>query len=195
MRPLLAGAGICATVFMAFGQLGSAQERTDYWVDPGIAIDMRLEQAVHEAHAIVVGTITASTVRFAPEDPPPGGSRFKKIVTEYTVDVPNVLKDTRGNVTAPLALWLRGGRAVAGRPMPDGEPLLQAGRTYVLMLWWNEHASMYELNNAGESTWELTAGRVRAVGTGRQVKRYAGKRSEQFLARLKRVVDAHAESR
>jgi hypothetical protein len=193
MRLLLAAVGVCAAAVLALGRPASAQERTDYWVDPGIAIDMPLDQAVREAHAIVVGTITASTVRFAPEDPPL--DRFKKIVTEYTVDVREIVKETRGTVTAPLALWLRGGRAVAGRPIPDGEPLLQAGRTYVLMLWWNDNASMYELNNAGESTWELTNGRVRAVGTGKQVKRYAGKRPEQFLALVKRVVATDAGPR
>ena len=71
-------------------------------IDPGIAIDMPLDKALGEAHAIVVGTVTESTVRFAPSDPPPDRFGFKKIVTEYTVDVREVVKETPGKVAAPL---------------------------------------------------------------------------------------------
>jgi hypothetical protein len=185
---LRVAAVVCVVGIGGFHRVGFAQVPTEEIVDRGSAIDMPLDQAVAEADAVVVATVTSMTARFVPMDPPVDPRGFKKLVTEYTIVVRDVLKERQGGPSRPATVWMRGGRVVGDQPMPEREPLLQVGGTYVLMLLWNEHASMYELNNAGESTWELAEHRVRAVGKGRHVKAHARERPEQLTGAIKRIV-------
>lgn len=185
LAKLVRCAAVC--VLIAPQAVGNAQQPKDYTVERGTAIDMPLERAVAEADAIWVGRVTDAVVKFAPSDPPPDPLGFKKIVTEYTMGVREAIKGDAQRVSGPGVFWMLGGRSVAGRATPDGESFLRLGQTYVVMLRWNAHASMYELNNAGESTWELTNERVRAVGKGKDAKGYDGERPDRFLAIVKRL--------
>ena len=186
---------VCAVAICASYRAGSAQMPAEQTVDRGSAIDLPLDQAVAEADAVVVATVTSMTARFVPTDPPVDPRGVKKLVTEYTITVRDVLKERQGAPPRPATVWMVGGRVVGDQPMPEREPLLRVGGTYVLMLLWNEHASMYELNNAGESTWELAQGRVRAVGKGRHVKVHAREKPEQLTGAIRRLVAEKAHGR
>jgi len=148
-----------------------------------------LRSLARDAEAIVVGRVTTAEAAFDGDN---------AIVTNYSVEVERVVKDTKLNaplkagqpqpapLVTPLKLVRAGGEvSVNGHRASqrfEGESLA-AGGEYVLFLWWSPSSNAYYLAGGSSGGVLVRDGRVEPLGKSAKPK-FAGRGLESFLSEV-----------